>query len=70
MALMSHGFTMYDAIFLLNREKGRNAQFQIASLEERDDSGDTEYWEKYPGVVPENTERLWDALVDALEGYQ
>ncbi|ELU08983.1 hypothetical protein CAPTEDRAFT_182544 [Capitella teleta] len=51
------------------KEKGRNAQFQIASLDERDDSGDTEYWQKFPDVIPEQNERLWDALVDGLEGY-
>jgi hypothetical protein len=56
--------------FKPRRDKGKNAQFQIASLEERDDSGDTEHWQKYPSVVSEKNERLWDALVDALDGYQ
>ena len=53
-----------------NREKGRSTQFKISALEERDDSDDAAYWEKYPGVIPEKQERLWDALIDAFEKYR
>ena len=45
-------------------------QFRIAALEERDASDDAIYWLKYPGVLPEKTERLWDALIDGLEKYR
>lgn len=51
------------------KEKGKAAQFKIACLDERDDSDDTGYWLKYPAVLPERKERLWDALLDSLEKY-
>ena len=52
------------------REKGKAAQFKIASLNDRDDSGDSDYWLKYPAVLPQGKERLWDALLDSLEKYR
>ncbi|XP_060564284.1 dynein regulatory complex protein 1-like [Ruditapes philippinarum] len=51
------------------REKGKTSQFKIKSLEERDDSGDSEYWAKYAQVISQKKERLWDALLEGLEKY-
>ena len=52
------------------REKGPRGQFRIQALEERDSSEDASYWAKYSGVLPDKTERLWDALLDGLEKYR
>lgn len=51
------------------KEKGKQSQFKIASLEERDASGDSQYWAKYASLINEKKERLWEALVDGLEKY-
>jgi dynein regulatory complex protein 1 len=51
------------------KDKGRGAQFQLAGLEERDDSDDAAYWAGYPNVLSEHKGKLWDALLDGLEKY-
>lgn len=51
------------------REKGKQSQFKIKALEERDDSGDSEYWATYAQVLSKKKERLWEALLEALEKY-
>ena len=52
------------------REKGKQSQFKIKALEERDDSGDSEYWATYAQVLSKKKERLWEALLEALEKYR
>jgi hypothetical protein len=44
--------------------------YQVATLDDRDDSLDVEYWAKYPDVIDEQRERLWDALLSGLQKYQ
>ena len=44
-------------------------QYQVASLDERDDSQDAEYWAQYPNVVDGQRERLWDAFTVGLQKY-
>ncbi|XP_060066143.1 dynein regulatory complex protein 1-like [Ylistrum balloti] len=51
------------------KEKGKQSQFKIVSLEERDSSDDSDYWAKYPSLISTNKERLWDALLEGLEKY-
>ncbi|GFO13898.1 dynein regulatory complex protein 1-like [Plakobranchus ocellatus] len=51
------------------KQAGGKAQFHLSSLEDRDDSQDSDYWNKYANFLSEKKERLWDALVDALEKY-
>ncbi|KAK3087953.1 hypothetical protein FSP39_012723 [Pinctada imbricata] len=51
------------------KEKGKQSQFKIASLEERDSSQDSEYWAKYAKLTDDKRERLWDALLEGLEKY-
>ena len=63
---LSHMWTR----FFHHREKGTRGQFRIQALEERDSSEDASYWAKYSEVLPDKTERLWDALVDGLEKYR
>ena len=46
------------------------AAYQVATLDERDDSSDADYWAKYPNVIDEKRERLWDALLPGLQKYQ
>ncbi|UJR28340.1 hypothetical protein I4U23_009582 [Adineta vaga] len=43
--------------------------YQVASLDERDDSLDGEHWAKYPNVIDGQRERLWDALTVGLQKY-
>jgi len=45
------------------------AAYQVATLDDRDDSLDIEYWSKYPNVIDERRERLWDALLSGLQKY-
>lgn len=52
------------------REKVKQSQFKIASLEERDSSEDSNYWASYAKLVDEKKERLWDALLEGLEKYR
>ncbi|GFR65867.1 dynein regulatory complex protein 1-like [Elysia marginata] len=51
------------------KQAGGKAQFHLSSLEDRDDSQDSDYWNKYATLLCEKKERLWDALIDALEKY-
>ncbi|KAL3890634.1 hypothetical protein ACJMK2_002915 [Sinanodonta woodiana] len=50
-------------------EKGKQSQFKIASFEERDDSEDSAYWANYAKVFDSKKERMWDALLEALQVY-
>ncbi|XP_013380975.2 dynein regulatory complex protein 1-like, partial [Lingula anatina] len=51
------------------KEKSKQPQFKIANTEDRDDADDAAYWKKYCSILPEKTERMWDALLDGLEMY-
>ncbi|KAK3706560.1 hypothetical protein RRG08_055000 [Elysia crispata] len=51
------------------KQAGGKAQFHLSSLEDRDDSQDSDYWNKYATLLSEKKERLWDALIEALEKY-
>lgn len=53
------------------REKAVRAgpHFTLAEMEERDDSEDATYWGRYNGLVSENREQVWDALIAGLEKY-
>jgi hypothetical protein len=46
------------------------AEYRVASLDDRDESLDAEYWSKYPNVIDDKRERLWDALLSGLKKYQ
>ncbi|XP_041360792.1 dynein regulatory complex protein 1-like [Gigantopelta aegis] len=52
-----------------SKEKGGKSQFKITRLEERDDSEDSDYWQKYASVLSEKKERVWDAMTAGLEKY-
>jgi len=52
------------------KERGKQAQFKIAAIDERDDSDDAVYWSTFPSMLPVKTERMWDALGDGLEKYR
>ena len=54
--------------FILIRATSQ-AAYQVATLDERDDSLDVEYWSKYPNVIDETRERQWDALLEGLQKY-
>jgi hypothetical protein len=45
------------------------AAYQVATLDERDDTLDMEYWTRFPNVIDERRERLWDALLSGLQKY-
>ncbi len=55
--------------FILIRATSQVA-YQVATLDDRDDSLDVEYWSKYSNVIDERRERLWDALLSGLQKYQ
>ena len=52
------------------REKSKQTQFKITALDDRDNSDDAAYWERYPLVLSDKSERLWDALLEGLEKYR
>lgn len=51
------------------KDKNKYAQFKITSLDERDDSDDSMYWLKHAHCLSDKRERVWEALLDALEKY-
>jgi len=51
------------------KESAPKSQFHITSLENRDASLDSDYWQKYASLLSEKKERMWDALIEALEKY-
>jgi dynein regulatory complex protein 1 len=51
------------------KDSAPKSQFHITSLENRDDSLDSDYWQKYASLLNEKKERMWDALIEALEKY-
>lgn len=52
------------------RDKKGGAQFKITGQGERDSSEDEAYWHKYMVVIPDESERLWDALLEGMEKYR
>lgn len=61
-------FVKHAFIILLRATS--QAAYQVATLDDRDDSLDVEYWSKYPNTIDERRERLWDALLSGLQKYQ
>lgn len=51
------------------KDSAPKSQFHIASLENRDASMDSDYWQKYASLLSEKKERMWDAFIEALEKY-
>ncbi|CAF3016355.1 unnamed protein product [Rotaria socialis] len=51
------------------RKATSQVAYQVATLDDRDDSLDKEYWSKYPNVVDDKREHLWDALLSGLQKY-
>ncbi|XP_071854027.1 dynein regulatory complex protein 1-like [Apostichopus japonicus] len=51
------------------KEKSKYQTFKIISGEERDVSGDTDYWMSYPKILSEGKEKVWSALLEGLEKY-
>lgn len=39
-------------------------------MDERDDSGDQDYWKKYEHLISSKKEKLWDGMLYALQKYQ
>jgi hypothetical protein len=56
--------------FLISIRATSQAAYQVATLDDRDDSLDVEYWSKYPNVIDDKRERLWDAFLSGLQKYQ
>ena len=46
------------------------AKFRLSNVDNRDDSTDKEYWEKYEHLIDEKSEKLWDAMLYGLQKYQ
>lgn len=44
-------------------------QFEIVNVNERDDSEDAEYWQKYQHMITPEREKVWDALLYSFEKY-
>ena len=62
-------FSLEDKFFSIIRVSSQ-AAYQVATLDDRDDSLDVEYWSKFPNVIDERRERLWDGLLSGLQKYQ
>ncbi|CAF1209263.1 unnamed protein product, partial [Didymodactylos carnosus] len=52
------------------KKMNSQAAYKVATLDDRDDSLDSEYWSKYANVIDERRERLWDSLLLGLQKYQ
>jgi len=44
-------------------------QFVLTTANERDETGDREYWAKYPAVITKDKEKVWSALLESFEKY-
>ena len=44
-------------------------QFTIVNRNERDDSGDAEYWTSYQRLVSDEKDKVWDALIYSFDKY-
>ncbi|CAF0707498.1 unnamed protein product [Brachionus calyciflorus] len=45
------------------------SKFRLESLDNRDDSGDQQYWKKYENLISPQKEKLWDAMLYSLQKY-
>ena len=52
------------------RLASRPVHFQLASSDERDDSDDSAHWLKFPAVLSTGTEKVWQALIEAMDKYR
>ncbi len=46
------------------------AKFRLKNHDNRDDTADEAYWQKYEELIDEKKEKLWDGLLYALQNYQ
>ena len=58
-------------VTLHHKSEGRQklAKFRLTNMDNRDDSADQVYWEKYENLIDPKKEKLWDAMLYALEKY-
>jgi len=52
-----------------SENRKRLAKFRLTNMDNRDDSADQIYWEKYENLIDPKKEKLWDAMLYALEKY-
>lgn len=45
------------------------AKFSLSSLNERNDSTDSEYWSRYENLIDDKKNKLWDAVSYSLQKY-
>lgn len=50
--------------------KKKLAKFSLSSLNDRNDSADSEYWMKYENLIDDKKNKLWDAMLSSLQKYQ
>ena len=53
-----------------SESKPKLSKFRLKNLDNRDDSTDQEYWKKYENVIDSKKEKVWDAMLYALQKYQ
>ncbi|KAH9502944.1 DNA replication checkpoint protein Drc1 [Bulinus truncatus] len=58
-----------DAKRLGKRSDKKRGHFHLTTFDNRDDTLDSEYWQKYAALLSAKRERIWDALIDSLEKY-
>lgn len=64
-------FNYIDKIYLLfYSSQIKLSKFRLTNLDNRDDSADSEYWLKYENLIDDKKEKLWDAMLYALQNYQ
>jgi hypothetical protein len=49
--------------------KAKVSKFHLSDLDNRDDSTDKQYWEKYNQLIDTKKEKVWDGLLYALQKY-
>jgi len=55
--------------FLIQSRK-KLAKFSLSSLNDRNDSADSEYWNKYENLIDDKKNKLWDSMLYSLQKYQ
>lgn len=52
------------------KTSSKSHSFQIAVLDERDDSEDSNYWNSYPQALSVTKKKIWDAMQVGMERYK
>ena len=57
-------------IYMIVFSKQKISKFRLTDSDDRDTAGDKDYWLKYINLIDEPREKVWDAVLFALQKYK